>query len=282
MKIGLNTVLWVYPFSGKRLDLLKKVKGIGYDTVEIGVTDWSDKNVKSINNGLKENDLNCIVCGIPGPDESIISPDENIQKKGVEFIKGLVDLCNKFNSKMLVGPTYSVGKYPELIKPDKRKKAWESCTKNLKILGKYAGECGVKIAIEPLNRYETAFLNMAEDAVNLIKEVDDPNIGVQLDVYHMNIEEKNLEDAIVRTGKYLFHMHVPEHDRGTPGTGHTDWNGVAKGLKKISFKECIVIESCDPKVGSPIAEAGAIWRTHDFGQEEIAVKGFKFLKENFV
>ncbi|MCL5070757.1 MAG: sugar phosphate isomerase/epimerase, partial [Actinobacteria bacterium] len=146
------------------------------------------------------------------------------KKKGIEFIKGLVDLCHKFDSKMLVGPTYSVGRYPELIKPDKRKKAWESCVKNLKAIGKYAGEKGIKIAIEPLNRYETAFLNMAEDAVNLVKEVDNSSIGVQLDVYHMNIEEKNLENAIVSTGKYLFHMHVPEHDRGTPGTGHTDWN----------------------------------------------------------
>jgi D-psicose/D-tagatose/L-ribulose 3-epimerase len=282
MKFGINTVLWVYPFSSKRLDLLKKVKELGYDTVEIGVTDWSDKNTKAISAALKENDLNCAVCAIPGPDESIISPDKDIQKQGIQFLNGLIDLCTRFNSKILVGPTYSVGKYPELIKPEKRKKAWDSCVKNLKVVGKYAQEKGVKIAIEVLNRYETAFLNMAEDAVNLVKEIDNENIGVQLDIYHMNIEEKNPADAIFKTGKYLYHLHVPEHDRGTPGTGHTDWTGVAKALKKISFKECLVIESCDPKVGSPIAEAGAIWRTYDYGQEELAIRGLKFLKENFI
>lgn len=281
MRYGLNTVLWVYPFSRKHLDLLKKVKDIGYDTVEIGIVDKSDKNVNAIRSGIKEYDLNCIVCEIPGPEESIISEDENTQRKGVEFIKSLVDLCNKFKAKTLVGPAYSVGIHPEFNNPDKKKEAWVNCVKNLREIGIYAKESGVEIAIEPLNRYETSFINIAADMVKLIKEVDNSSIGVQLDIYHMNIEEKNLEDAIVNTGNYLYHLHVPEHDRGTPGTGHTDWTGVARALKKISYDKCVVVESCDPKIGSPIAELGAIWRTYDYGQEELAVRGLKFLKENF-
>ena len=75
----------------------------------------------------------------------------------------------------------------------------------------------------------------------------------------------------------MFHLHVPEIDRGTPGTGHTDWQGIARALKKISYTECAVIESCDPHVEA-IAEAAAIWRTYDYTQDELARRGLEFIK----
>lgn len=281
MKYGLNTVLWVYPFSKEDLHLLKKIRDIGYDTVEMSINDHSSENISAIKNTLAQYGLGSILVGIPGPEQSLFSDDDSIQKSGRDHIKGIIDLCRRLGSKTLVGPIYSVGIHPDMVKPDVRKKAWEICIKNFHDLGKYAADNDVKIAIEPLNRYETSFINTADDAIALVNDIGMESIGVLLDVYHMNIEEKNLEDAIVRTGKLLYHMHVPEHDRGTPGTGHTNWEGVASGLKKISFDGAVVIESCDPKIGSPIAEMGAIWRTYDNGQEAIAVKGYDFIKKIF-
>ena len=281
MKYGLNTVLWVYPFSKEDISLLKKIRDIGYDTVEMSINDHSEENISTIKNALEQYGLDSILVGIPGPEQCLFSDDNSIQKNGRDYIKGIIDLCGKLGSKTLVGPAYSVGIHSEMVKPDVREKAWEICVKNFRELGKYAADNDVKIAIEPLNRYETSFINTADNAIALVNDIGMESIGVQLDVYHMNIEEKNLEDAIVRTGKLLYHMHVPEHDRGTPGTGHTDWEGVARGLKKISFDGAVVIESCDPKIGSPIAEMGAIWRTYDDGQEAIAVKGYDFIKKIF-
>ncbi len=278
MKYGINTVLWTWPFTHERLDLFNKIKRMGYDTVEIAVEDMSENNVNAIKKGLDEYGLNCVICGAYGPDRNIMSEDEDVQKSGVEYIKKLIDMADNLSAKAIVGPAYSVGIHPGFLNADNKKKAWDNCVKNLKEAGEYAGHHGKRIAVEPLNRYETNFINTAEEALGLIKEVNNPQIGVQLDVYHMNIEDKDLEDAIVNTGKYLFHLHVPEHDRGTPGTGHTDWAGVARALKKISFDECVVIESCDPKVEA-IAEPGAIWRVYDYGQDEIARKGLEFLKK---
>ena len=281
MKYGLNTVLWVYPFSKEDLPLLKKIRDIGYDTVEMSINDHSEENISTIKNALEQYGLDSILVGIPGPEQCLFSEDEAKQKNGREYISGIIDVCKRLGSKTLVGPAYSAGIHPEMVKSDVREKAWEICVKNFRELGKYAADNDVKIAIEPLNRYETSFINTADDAIALINDIGLKSVGVQLDVYHMNIEEKNLEDAIVRTGKLLYHMHVPEHDRGTPGTGHTDWKGVARGLEKISFEGAIVIESCDPKIGSPIAEMGAIWRTYDDGQEAIAVRGYDFIKKIF-
>lgn len=278
MKFGINTVLWVWPFDNSNLDLLKKVKKIGYDTVEIAIEDMSDKNLKEIKYSLEENNLNCIICGNFSPQRSIVSEDKNIQKSGKDYLRHLIDICVFLDSKIIVGPTYSVGINSELLTQNNRKNAWNNCVQNLKEIGKYANENDVKIAVEPLNRYETNFINTSEEAVNLIKEIDNKNIGVQLDVYHMNIEEKNLSASIISTGKYLFHLHVPEHDRGTPGTGHTDWKGVADALKNISFKEAVVIESCAPEVKN-IAMPAGIWRQYDYNQENLAIKGLDFLKK---
>ena len=281
MKFGLNTVLWVYPFSEKNIHLLKKIKDIGYDSVEMSIVDNSDKNLDTIKKALDEYELESVLVGIPDPEQCLFSEDKGVQKKGIEYIKEVIDICCKLGSRTLVGPTYSAGIHPGLIDGETKKKAWDICVGNLREVGKYAARNGVDIAVEPLNRYETSFLNTAHDAIKLIDDIGLKNVGVQLDVYHMNIEEKNLKDAILAAGKRLYHLHVPEHDRGTPGTGHTDWQGVADALRNISFDRAVVIESCDPKIGSPLAEMGAIWRTYDEGQEAIAVNGYKFIKKLF-
>jgi len=281
MQFGINTVLWTYPFSSKDNVLLKKIKGLGYSTVELTIKNLGDKNIDAIREGLAANNLNCVICAIPGHTESILSPDENIQEKGIQFIKDLIDLCKRLGSSMLVGPIYSTGIYPEHSNPANKKKAWDRCIKNLKNIGQYAFDKGVKIAVEPLNRYESSFLNIAEDSVKLIEEVGNKNIGILLDVYHMNIEEKNLKHSIVKTGNHLLHMHVPEHDRGTPGTGHTDWKSIAEALKTISFSGCLVVESLNPGIGYELAAGGNIWRKYDYNQQETATISLRFLKDNF-
>ncbi len=281
MKYGLNTVLWVYPFSSGHVHILKKIADIGYDTVEMSIEDHSAENIDAIKDALELYGLESVIVGIPGPEQSVFSEDEDVQEKGREYIRNLIDLCGRLGSKMLIGPEYSAGIHPEMVSPDVKKKAWDICVDNFTRLGKYAADNGIRIALEPLNRYETSFINTADDGIALVKDIGLDSIGVQLDVYHMNIEEKDLKEAILRAGKYLYHMHVPEHDRGTPGTGHTDWQGVASGLKEISYQGAVVIESCDPKIGSPLAEMGAIWRTYDEGQEAIAVKGYEFIKKTF-
>lgn len=278
MKYGINTVLWTWPFTSNDLYLLEKIKKYGYDSVEIAVEDFSDKNVNAIRNALEDNSLNCIICGAFSPERSIISSNKKTQQAGMDYLKQLIDLAVSFSSTMIVGPTYSVGINPELVKPEKKKNAWNNCVSNLKEISSYAEASNVNIAVEPLNRYETNFITTAQEAIDLIKEVGSNNIGVQLDIYHMNIEEKDPAESIRKTGNHLFHLHVPEHDRGTPGTGHTDWKRIAKALKQINFEKAVVIESCDPAV-EPIVVPGAIWRTYDYKQDILAEKGLQYIKK---
>ena len=102
---------------------------------------------------------------------------------------------------------------------------------------------GVTIALEPLNRFETYFLNTAADAVKLCDEIDHPNVGILFDTFHANIEEKHVADALRLTARHLKHVHSCENDRGIPGTGHVDWPGVFRVLRDIGYDDYLTIES---------------------------------------
>jgi D-psicose/D-tagatose/L-ribulose 3-epimerase len=134
--------------------------------------------------------------------------------------------------------------------------------------------------MEPLNRFETDFMNTADQALRMVKDVGSPVLKIHLDTFHMNIEEKNQPKAIRKVGKLLGHFHACGTDRGTPGNDSLDWPPIVSALKSVGYKGDVVIESftTDVKV---IAKAAAIWRRMEPTRDEIAVKGLKNLKKFF-
>jgi len=150
--------------------------------------------------------------------------------------------------------------------------------RHLKTLAKAAEKRGQQICLEPLNRFETDFINTCDQALKMVKDVGSPALRIHLDTFHMNIEEKNQAAAIRKAGKLLAHFHACGSDRGTPGNDHIDWKPIAKALKDIGYKGDVVIESftTDVKV---IARAAAIWRRMEPTRDEIAVKGLGFLRK---
>ena len=121
-------------------------------------------------------------------------------------------------------------------------------------------------------------INTSEQALRFVTEVNLPNVGIHLDTFHVNIEEKSFHQAITTAGKHLVHLHVCENDRGTPGTGLIDWKQVAKALKEVDYKGDATIESFTPECKT-IAAAAAIWRKLAPSQDEMASEGLKFLRK---
>jgi D-psicose/D-tagatose/L-ribulose 3-epimerase len=177
----------------------------------------------------------------------------------------------------LIGPVYSAVGRADAVPADEYKKQWKTVVKHLKTLCKYAEKKGKRVCLEPLNRFETDFINTCDQALKMGKAVRSPALKVHLDTFHMNIEEKDQAAAIRKAGKSLGHFHACGSDRGTPGNDHIDWKPIAKALKAIGYKNDVVIESftTDVKV---IARAAAIWRRMEPTRNEIAVKGLKFLR----
>lgn len=275
-KYGINFLLWSGSFDKESLPLVKKAADMGFDGVEIPIFDPDAVDIEATKEALAATGMECTGCSILGDDRDLISDDPAIRENAKKYMKECIEICAALGAKIFCGPLYSaVGK---LVGRSRTEEEWDLAVAGLKEVARVAGDNDVKLAIEPLNRFETYFINIAEDAIKLARDVDHPNVGLHLDTFHMNIEEKNLYDAIKSAGDLLFHMHCCENDRGAPGSGHVDWDGVFKALHELSYDAWIVIESFVPGIEA-IAKAAAIWRELDpGGPDAVASNGLKFLK----
>ena len=280
MRFGINTFLFTSPFTTKSTSLFPKFKKWGFETVEIPIEAPEHVDSIKVKTALDRNGLVCgSVCACMGPGRDFRGTGKD-QREAMKYCKALIDHMVNLGCPSLIGPVYSVVGKADAVEPKQQKKEFALVVKNLKVLAAYAEKKGVQICVEPLNRFETDFLNTCEKGLRLIKAVGSPALKLHLDTFHMNIEEKNQAASIRKAGKLLGHFHACGSDRGTPGNDHIDWVPIVKALKGIRYKGDVVIESftTDVKV---IARAAAIWRRMEPTREEIAVKGLKFLKKAF-
>jgi D-psicose/D-tagatose/L-ribulose 3-epimerase len=138
----------------------------------------------------------------------------------------------------------------------------------------------IRLALEPLNRFETDMINTVAQGMKFIKDVGRTNVGLHLDTFHMHLEEKSSPNAIRLAGDKIYHFHACENDRGVPGTGQVRWQEIAPALKSVNYPGPVVIESFTPQV-KEIARAVNIWREIAPSQDAIAVQGLQFLKTIF-
>jgi len=277
MRFGINTFLFTSPFTNDSTTLFATFKNWGFKSVEIPVEDPSHIDPIFVKEELAKHGLECgSVCACMGPGRDLRGTPEE-QATAMTYCKALLDQMVLLGCPSLIGPVYSVVGRADAEEPTSQKEQWARVVGNLKQLAQYAEARGRQICIEPLNRFETDFLNTCDQGLKLIKAVGSKAVKLHLDTFHMNIEEKKQAEAIVKAGKLLGHFHACGSDRGTPGSDHIDWKSIAKALKKIKYNGDVVIESftTDVKV---IARAAAIWRKIEPTRDEIAVKGLKFLK----
>ena len=277
MKFGINTYLFSSPFTNESVVWFSKFKEWGFDFVEIAVEDPSDIDPVFVRNALDENDLECLsVCAATGPGRDLRG-NRKEQVTAMEYLEALIDIAPILGSNLVAGPIYSSVGRADFVPEDEYKKQWETVVTNLQKLTAYAAEQKVKLAIEPLNRYETDFINTCDQAMHLIKDVGSDSLLVHLDVFHMNLEEKDPALAIVLAGSKLGLLHASGSDRGTPGGDQINWDRIFAALEKINYQGDIVIESFTPDV-KVIAKAASIWRQIEPSKEEIAIDGLQFLR----
>ena len=278
MRLGINTFLFTSPFTNASTKLFPQFKKWGFETIEIPVEDPSHIDPAYVKAQLDKHGLVCgSVCACMGPDRDLRGTPQQ-QKTGLNYMRKLIDQMAALGCPRLIGPVYSAVGRADAVPEKEQKQQWKTVVKNLKVLCQYAEKKGKRVCLEPLNRFETDFINTCDQALKMIKDVGSPALKLHLDTFHMNIEEKNQGNAIRKAGKVLGHFHACGSDRGTPGNDHIDWKPIAAALKAVGYKGDVVIESftTDVKV---IARAAAIWRKMEPTRNEIAVKGIKFLKK---
>ena len=278
MRFGANTFIWRSPFSTKTdLDLIPKLKGMGFDLIEIAVEDPALVDTDLLQAELKKNDLGVVMCGAFGPGRNISSLDKNERQAARDYLVWMIDAAQKLGSDIVAGPMYSAVGKDRLEDPADRETEWQLAVDGLKEMAAYAEDRGVKLAFEALNRFETDLINVVDQGLKLIQDVGAPNLGLHLDTFHMHLEEKDSAEAIRQAGDRIFHFHSCENDRGVPGTGQVDWTGVFEALVDVGYDGNVVIESFTPEVKS-IARAVCIWREIAPDQDTIARDGLKFIK----
>ena len=278
MKFGANTWIWFSPFTMEELTTTAaRMAEAGFDLIEfpIEVVDGFDYATAAAI--AHDHGLGASTCAAMGPDRDLIHPDQAIRDNGMAYIRHCIEASHTLGSSTLVGPIYSAVGRTWQATPEERARDTDLLVTQLSKLSRYAADYGVTLCIEPLNRFETSFLNTVAQAIEVIDRVDHPNCKLLLDTFHMNIEEPSLGDAIRAAGSRIGHFHACENDRGAPGSGHVPWDDVAQGLRDVNYDGGVVIESFTAKVQS-IARAAAIWRALAPTQDAIAYEGLKFLK----
>jgi len=277
MNFGINTYLFSSPFTNESVKFFPKFKEWGFDFVEIALEEPELIDPVLIRKALDANALECrSVCAATGPGRDLRG-NRKEQVTSIEYIQKLIDIAPVLGSKLVAGPIYSSVGRADLVPEEKYKKQWKLVVKNLQLLTSYAQEHDVKLALEPLNRYETDFINTCEQAMQLIHEVGSDALLVHLDSFHMNLEEKDPALAIQKAGEKLGLLHASGSDRGTPGGDQINWDRIFAALDHINYQGDIVIESFTPDV-KVIAKAASIWRQIEPSKEAIAIDGLKFLR----
>ncbi|TLD70046.1 sugar phosphate isomerase/epimerase [Phragmitibacter flavus] len=279
MKIGFNLLLWTGHVTEDNFSLFPKLKAIGYDGVEIPIFDTSDPaHFKKIGQALKDNGLQATAVTVcPDDAHNAISSDAANRAGAVDHLKAVIECANNADVQVLCGPYYQVlGQFSGLFPTEAE---LDYAAEVHRTIAPIAQDAGVKCAIEALNRFESHLLNTMEQAASYVKRVNHPNFGSMYDTFHANIEEKDpigCIDTLNDTGK-LFHMHISENDRGTPGRGHAPCREAIRKAKSIGYNGWLTIEAFGGSLPD-LAAATRVWRDFFSSPEEVYTEGYQLIR----
>jgi len=276
MNLGISTWVWTAPATAEVLEeLIPHIAAMGFDVVELPVETPGQFDAERARRLADEHGLGISVCAVIGEGRDLLLPDQ--AANGSAYLRECIDIAAEVGSPTLVGPFYSAVGRCWRATSDERERDMARLAGLLQDVCDRASERGVKLGIEPLNRFETSFLNTTAQAIELVEQVGHPALGLSLDLFHMGIEEKSPGDAVRQAGSRLLHLQVAENDRGTPGTGHLPWSDISAALREIGYQGSVVIETFSQQVEA-IARAASIWRPLAPDPDTLARDGLRFLR----
>jgi len=278
IRFGVDTMIWTEAFSLKDLPLIEKAKMLGFSVLDINTSHPEKFPTQEVKKEVNRVGIDTVMTiGLPR-DCNLIDPNPAVRKKGEDILKKMVDVSNEIGSEVLAGVIYAAWGY--VSGRPRTDEEWKWSISSMQNVASYAKQqSNLVLAIEPVNRFETHFINIAEDAVKYCRDVGTGNVKVHLDTFHMIREEVSFTGAVETCGReYLGYVHTCENNRGIPGTGLVPWKEFFQALKKIGYSGPTAIESFDPGF-EEINRLCAIWRKFADTGEKLAVEGLKNLKK---
>lgn len=276
--IGVNTWVWTSPLTDQQLPaMLDKVARLGFDAVELPLENAGDLSIPAVNAALRSTGLTPFVVGAMAPGRNLVAADAAQVVTTQNYLRACIDLAHGIGATSVCGPFYAATGRVWRLSPEERTSTYVQWRENLEPVAAHAATAGVRLGIEPLNRYETSLINTVDQGLDALGELLQEGVGLALDTYHLNIEERSSADAVRRAGEHLVHVQVCGNDRGAPGGDQTDWPALLTALDEVGYAGPLNIESFTAENAS-IATAASIWRPLAPTQDDLAISGLTFLR----
>jgi D-psicose/D-tagatose/L-ribulose 3-epimerase len=278
MQIGVNAWVWASPCDDKTVaELAPRVAEWGFDVLELPLEELGDWDPAQTAGVLGDLGLGATVCVAMSPGRELVAADAATVRATQDYLRGTLDAAARVGASVIAGPAYtSVGRAWRMSDAE-RAAALEQFRENMAPVVEHASLVGVRIGVEPLNRYETSLLNTVDQTLEALDGLPAEHIGIALDTYHLNIEERDPADATRRAAGRIVHVQVCANDRGAPGADHVDWAAFLTALDEAGYTGPMVIESFTAENES-IATAASIWRPLARTQDALATDGLAFLR----
>ena len=275
MKYGVNLMVWTTRVGKEQEALFERIRAWGFDGVEPFISAEEPADLATVKQMLDRTNLERTTCCVLPREANLVSSQPEVRARGVEFLKKCAERTAELGARLMCGPLYAgLG---VMTGARRTEEEWKWAVEGLQSVARRAQEVGVALCLEPLNRFETYFLNTLEDAARLVHDIGAPNVKIHFDTFHANIEERNPPAALRAVAPHIGHVHLSENDRGIPGAGHVDWKGTFLALKETGYDGWLTIESFG-KPEPDLAAAAAIWRDLAPSGDEIARQGLEFAK----
>jgi D-psicose/D-tagatose/L-ribulose 3-epimerase len=281
LPIGANVWIWESPVDTSAIEThAPRIAEWGFDVVELPLeqpADWNPSQVKPL---LDQLGLGAGVCAVMAPGRDLSTNDQETVRRTQDYLRRCIEAAAGVGAPVVGGPLYAATGALGHLSAEERAERIARVAEHLQPVLDEAEKVGVGLAVEPLNRFETPLFNTVEQTQELLAAADHPNLGLLLDTFHMNIEERDPAAAIRVAGDRLFHFHACGNDRGAPGNDTIDWPAIRDALIAIDYRGQVTIESFT-SANQTIATAASIWRPLAASQDLLATEGLAFLRMLF-
>lgn len=277
MKVGMNLLLWTdQPDPVRHSPLLEAIQQWGFDGVELPAEGMDPAVARAFGRVLQETGL--AATAIAALDASVAdpaSPDRSLRQAAVDTIKRAADNAREMGAEVLCGPLFQglgrfTGRGPQ---PDE----WNRAVEAIREAGEYAGQIGITLALEPINRFEMYIVNTMADGARFVEQVGLPHVGLLADTHHGNIEEADVPEAWRRAAAHIKHVHISENHRGVPGSGHAVPKAVFDVLKAIDYAGWLTIEAFGRQVPGLVSRLH-LWREFADHPDDAARLGVQYIR----
>jgi D-psicose/D-tagatose/L-ribulose 3-epimerase len=276
MKIGVSAFAWTSVFAERHLNLLPTLRNAGVQALEIPMFEPFRLPARAIRRSFEDHAIAPTVCAILPAGINPISADASTRKRSQEHLRTCIEVAAEIGAHLLGGPLFAPIGYLPGHRPTRDEWTW--AVEAFQQLGDLLDSNEITLCIEPVNRSETFFLRTAAEARALCEAIDHPRVGVTIDTFHANIEEKDVAQSVRILGTHLKHLHLSENDRGPLGSGHIDFPSILEAASESGYSGYLMIEGFGfsaEETESP----GVLWADRSVSPEALAFQGVEYLTD---